>query len=100
VIKEKITKKQILNFLKENKDFFKKNFEIDNIILFGSYARDEATPNSDIDILIECKKKTFRNYVNIHKFLEDAFNKKVDVIYLDTVNPFIIELIEKELIYA
>lgn len=97
---KKLTKEKIINVLRKNKVFFKKEFEVDNIILFGSYVRGEATPSSDIDILIESKKKSFRAYVNIHKFLEDKFNKKVDVIYLDTVNPFIMELIEKELVYA
>jgi uncharacterized protein len=98
--KETLTKERILTSLRENKDFFKKNFDVDNIILFGSYARNEATTESDIDILIECEKKTFRNYINILRFLEKLFNKKVDVIYKDTVNPFIMDLIEKELIYA
>ena len=96
----KLTKEEILASLRENKDFFKKKFAIDNIMLFGSYARNEATKESDIDILIECKKKTFKNYINILRFLEKLFNKKIDVIYLDTVNPFIMELIEEELAYA
>jgi uncharacterized protein len=95
-----LTKEEILVSLRKNKDFFKKKFDVDNIMLFGSYARNEATKESDIDILIECKKKTFKNYINILRFLEKSFNKKVDVIYLDTVNPFIMELIEKELAYA
>ena len=98
--KEKLTKEQIVETLKENKDFLKKNFNVDNIILFGSYARNEATEESDIDILIECEKKTFRNYINILRFLEKLFHKKIDVIYKDSVNPFIINLIEKEWVYA
>ncbi|MFH1644446.1 MAG: nucleotidyltransferase family protein [bacterium] len=97
---QKLTKEKIINVLRKNKLFLKKQFDVDNIILFGSYARDEATPDSDIDILIESRKKSFHVYVKIHKFLEDKFNKKIDVIYLDLVNPFIMEFIEKELIYA
>jgi len=98
--KEKLNKEIIVETLRENKDFLKKNFAVDNIILFGSYSRNEATEKSDIDILIECKKKTFRNYINILRFLEKLFHKKIDVIYKDSVNPFIMDLIEKELIYA
>lgn len=33
-----LTKEQILSFLRENKDFFKKEFDVDAIILFGSYT--------------------------------------------------------------
>ncbi len=98
--KEELSQKEILTFLRKNKDLFKAKFYVDNIILFGSYARDEATPNSDIDILIESKKKSFRSYIGINKLLEEKFNKKVDVIYIDTVNPFIMEQIKEELVYA
>ena len=95
-----LTKEKILDFLRKNKNLFKKKFDVDNIILFGSYARNEATPNSDVDILIESKKKTFKNYAGIQIYLEDHLHKKVDVIYKDSVNPFIMSLIEEELIYA
>lgn len=95
-----VTRKEILAFLSEKKDFLKKEFDVENIILFGSYARDEATPESDIDILIESKKKGFRKMLSIQKILEERFNKKVDVIYIDSVHPFIMRFMKEELIYA
>ncbi|MFH1831768.1 MAG: nucleotidyltransferase domain-containing protein [bacterium] len=96
----KLTKEEILNFLRKNKDFFRKNFDVDNIILFGSYARDEATPASDIDILLEAKKKDFDKQFDLKELLEKQFSKKVDLAYIDTVRPFIMHFIKKELIYV
>lgn len=95
-----LTKESILDFLRENKDLLKNKFAVEKIMLFGSYARGEAGPDSDIDILIEAKQKSFRRYADLIIFLEDSFDRKVDVIYRDSVNPFIMELIEGEIIYA
>ena len=50
---DNLSKEKILGFLRKNKPLFKKKFGVDEIMLFGSYARDEATPESDIDILID-----------------------------------------------
>ena len=98
--KEYLTKQEILDFLKQNKSFFKKKFDIDNIILFGSYARDEATLESDIDILIKSTKKSFDKQFYLKKLLEEKFKKKVDLIYYDSVRKFIMRFIKKELIYV
>lgn len=95
-----LTKEEILQFLRENKPLLKKKFGVDNIMLFGSYARDEATPESDIDILIESKEKDFDKWFDLKELLEKRFKKKVDVLYRDSVRRFIMRLIEEELIYA
>ncbi len=59
MLKNGLEKEDILLFLRKNKAFFKKELDVDNIMLFGSYARDEATSDSDVDILIESKTKSF-----------------------------------------
>lgn len=95
-----LTKEDILEFLRKNKDFLKKEFDIDNIMLFGSFARDEETKDSDIDILIESEIQSFDKYIELTFFLEDKLHRKVDVIYIDTVNPFVMRQIKGEIIYA
>ena len=95
-----LTKKEILDFLKKNKAFFKKEFGVENIMLFGSYARGEETSSSDIDILIDVKKKSFDNRSKLKEFLEKHFQKKVDILYHDSVRRFIMRSIKDELIYA
>lgn len=97
---EKLTKEDILSFLREKKSFLKKEFDVDNIMLFGSYARDEATEDSDIDILIDTQKKDFDNRCRLKEFLEKEFKKRVDVLYKDSVRRFVMRIIKDELIYA
>ena len=95
-----LTKEEILDFLRKNKLLFKKQFDVDEIILFGSYARDEATPESDIDILIESGTKSFDGLFDMKELLEKEFKKKVDIFYKDAVRTFIMRFIKEDFIYA
>ena len=61
-------------------------YNINNICLFGSYARGEATNTSDIDIY--CSKgtiKTLIDQINLIDELETALGKKVDIIFDTTI---------------
>ena len=95
-----MTKYDILNFLDKNKLLLKDKYHVDAIGLFGSYARDEATQNSDIDIVIVTSLKSFTNRYNLKKYLEDAFNKPVDIGYYDSLRTYIKKDIAKEIIYV
>ncbi len=46
-------KDQILTHLKQQLPYLRSNFKVKSIGLFGSYARDEQTETSDIDMLVE-----------------------------------------------
>ncbi len=46
-------KEQILNLLKQQLPSLKQNFKVNSIVIFGSYAREEQTGKSDIDLLVE-----------------------------------------------
>ena len=57
-------------------------YGIKDINLFGSYARGEANKNSDIDIY--CDKGNIKTLIDqgiLEDELEDALNKKVDIIF-------------------
>ena len=96
----KLTKAGILKFLREHRDFFKKEFAVDNIMLYGSYARGEETDKSDVDVLIKSKVKSFDKQYRLKVFLENNLKKEVDVVYYDSVHPFLMQFIEKDLVYA
>ena len=48
-----IQKQDILLYLSNNKELFYNRFSIIKLGIFGSFARNEQTENSDIDIIIE-----------------------------------------------
>ena len=57
-----------------------KKHSIKRAYLFGSYARNEANENSDVDIPIEGDIKSFFALGGIYADLEDALNTKLDLL--------------------
>jgi len=95
-----VNKINILNYLKEHYKEFQNKYSIEQIGLFGSYARDEATKDSDIDIFVKMPPELF-NMLAIKDDLEETFQKKVDIIREHkNMKPLLIEMIHKDLIYA
>lgn len=95
-----MTKIDILNFLKSHKEILEEKFGLTKIGLFGSYARDEANEDSDIDIIIESQKKDFFLREELRNYLEKHLQKTVDVGYLDSIRVFYKKRIEKDIIYV
>ena len=55
--------------------------EVEKAILFGSYAKNEPTEQSDIDILIDSDGKIRGlKYFAIIDMIKQKFNKEVDII--------------------
>ena len=94
-----MTKEYILDFLKEHKEEFKKKYQVDSIGLFGSYARDEAKEDSDIDLLVEMPS-SFDNFFDLKYFLEDAFGKKVDLGKEKNLRLLVKKYVDKEILYV
>ena len=97
---EQLNQEIILGYLRSQREFLEKEFGVTRIALFGSYARNEAREDSDIDLLIEAKEKCFENRFYLREHLEKQFKRKVDVGYFDSVRSLIMKNIEKDLIYA
>ncbi|NOQ31384.1 MAG: hypothetical protein GQ570_09700 [Helicobacteraceae bacterium] len=94
-----LTKHIILKYLTDHKEEFYKKYSVKKIGLFGSYARDEADENSDIDLLVDMPS-SFKNYFELKYLLEQEFGKSVDLGEQDSLRLFIKKRVEKELIYA
>lgn len=78
------------------------SFGVNQIGLFGSYVRNEATENSDIDLLVDIRKekKTFNNFISLNYYLEELFGKKVELVTLQSLSPYIGPHILKSVEYA
>jgi predicted nucleotidyltransferase len=68
------------------------------IAVFGSYARGEAKPKSDIDILVEfSERKSLLELVGIEQELSDTLGIKVDLLTEKSISPYLIGRIKKEM---
>ncbi len=74
-------------------------YGITQVSLFGSYAKNEATSESDIDILImNMNRKNGFTIARAQRFLSEYFNKKVDLGLYDSLRPFIKTAIQNEIV--
>lgn len=95
-----LDKANILNYLKEHYPEFKEKYHVEKIGLFGSYAKDKAKDDSDIDIFVKMKPSLF-DMVAIKEQIEQDLNKKVDIIREHkNIKPLFLQMIQKDLIYV
>jgi len=95
-------KEYILSTIK-SKEIEISKYGIKSIGLFGSYARDEQSENSDIDILIdfEPEKENFDNYMAVYDIIEKLFkNQRVEIVTKNGLSPYIGPKILNEVKYV
>jgi hypothetical protein len=93
----------IIVYLKDNKELFHNQFNIDKIGIFGSFSRNEQTENSDIDIIIEMPRGTddiFEKKQQLKELLKNYFNREIDICRERSIKPLFREMILKEVIYV
>jgi predicted nucleotidyltransferase len=94
-------KKEILTLLKKQLPYLKENFKVKSIGLFGSYAREEQTETSDIDMLVEFEAPVgFIKFIELENYLSDKLGAKVDLVTPDALKPLIKPHIIAEAVYA
>jgi predicted nucleotidyltransferase len=75
-----------------------KKHGVKKVAIFGSYARDEEKPKSDIDILVEfSERKSLLEHVKIERELSEAVGIKVDLLTEKAISPYLIDRIRKEM---
>lgn len=69
------------------------------ISIFGSFARGEEKPESDIDIIVEFSEpKGILEIVGLEQELSELIGRKVDLLTEKSVSPYIIDKIKNELV--
>lgn len=61
------------------------------LALFGSVARDEARPDSDVDLLVEFApaQKSFDRFLALSELLEDLLGRPVELVTPEALSPYI-----------
>jgi predicted nucleotidyltransferase len=66
--------------------------------LFGSWARNEQTETSDVDILVDVDPSIGLRFVTLAERLESLLEQHVDLVSSRAVKPSLLKQIESELI--
>lgn len=96
------TKENVLSTIQSHQQQIAR-FGVKDIGLYGSYARNEQTLESDIDLLVDFEPgyETFDNYMALGDYLEQLFaNKNVEIVTKSGLSPYIGPKILEEVVYA
>jgi predicted nucleotidyltransferase len=96
-----MNKQEIIESIKSEKLFLKEQFGVEEIALFGSYARGDNKPDSDIDLLVKFSKPSYSLLAGLYIYLNNKFNVKVDITRKGPhISERFLNLISKDLIYV
>lgn len=98
-----LSSNEIIRFLKRHKPYIQEHFHCSEIGLFGSFARDEQTNESDIDILVVFEPETDNLYdveSELKHYLENHLKRKVDICSKKWIKPIFKPMVLKDTIYA
>jgi len=85
--------------LDHKKSLFQK-YPIKELAIFGSYARNEQSPTSDLDLLVEFHCPVGSEFIELGDELEDLLGIKVDLVSKKGIKPRYLEQIKEDLIYV
>ncbi len=97
-----MNREQVLNRLREHEAELRRR-GVRHAALFGSVARGEAGPQSDIDIFIELEPDApidLFGYAGIKRYIAELFVGPVDVVDRDALKPYLRRPVASDAIYA
>lgn len=97
-----MNREEIIARLRENEATLRKR-GVEHAALFGSRARGDQGPESDIDIMVEfdpTARITIFDYANLKEYIAELFDGRVDVVSRDGLKPYMKPAATVDAIYA
>jgi len=93
---------EILTLLEAHREELHRRFGVKGIAVFGSYARGEERPGSDLDLLVELERPLGWELVDLKAYLEEMLGIPVDLLTTGALrqNPLLREAVEGDLVYV
>lgn len=96
-----MNRQEVMQILHEALPGLRERFGVQDLAIFGSVARDEAGPGSDIDVLVTFEGRTsFRAFMGLQFELEDILGARVDLVTPKAMKPTLRLRIERDLIHV
>lgn len=93
------TREEIVELLRSHRRELDE-FGVRELSLFGSVARGDLRPRSDVDMVVQFSRTTYRRFVGLKSFLESILGRKVDLLTSAAVEGRLKEEIEKDLVHV
>ena len=92
-----MNRERVLALLAEHKPMLAERFGVRRLALFGSFARDTAREDSDVDVLVAFDgPATAKRYFGVQFYLEDLFGREVDLVTEDALRPRLRPYVERD----
>ena len=94
---DQLGRDEVLETLRAHKPTLVERFGVTSLTLFGSFARDQATGTSDLDILVRFDgPATSKAYFGVQFYIEDLLGRPVDLVTEKAVRPELRPYFERE----
>jgi predicted nucleotidyltransferase len=88
---------EVINFLSSHRQELEERFRVFSLALFGSTARGEAGPESDVDLLVEFSETPgLTEYMRLKFWLEDSLGRRVDLVMKKALKSWARPVVEEE----
>ena len=88
---------EVLDALRQHKQVLRERFDVTGLALYGSFARNQATPESDVDILVRFGgPATSKSYFGTLFYIEDLLERRVDLVTDKALRPEFRPFVEQE----
>lgn len=92
------TKEEVLRILQREKPELVRDYGVKRLALFGSYARNDQSEDSDVDILVEVDPSIGLGFVELAERIEGALGIRAEVVSRRAIKPRYWEVIKEDLI--
>jgi|SRR5690606_17348199 len=91
---------KIKRILEQLKPELSRRFHVRSLGLFGSVVRDDFSPASDIDIIVDFNGTVGIEFIDLADYIEQRLQKKVDLVSRRGVKDKYFKAIEREIVYV
>jgi len=92
---------QITNIFNQHRESLKKNYNVEDLGVFGSFARGDNTQTSDVDILVRFSQPIgFFKFIDLENYLTKLLGRQVDLVTEKALKPTIKNDVLREVMYV
>ena len=92
-----LSREKLIRVLKKEIPYLRDTFGVKKIALFGSFAKNNYTKKSDVDIYVAFKKPIGLEFIDLAEYLEKKLGKKTDILTSEGVRGIRIKKVAQEI---
>ncbi|MYB40284.1 nucleotidyltransferase family protein [Candidatus Saccharibacteria bacterium] len=96
-----MSREEVLALLRIHKATLAQRFGVADLVLFGSFARDRANEDSDVDLLVRFDERATSNrYFGTQFYIEDLLGRPVDLVTDGALRQELQPYVEREALHV